>query len=100
MKLEWLYGTGPATTQELADEIEHEGLLSTVFFVRTGHPTVRCLWGVIDDMSRVNDVLIRDRELDKSTLETELPSSEDNDAFVGTPKEHCAEMVRRIRAIP
>ena len=108
MELHWDFGTGPATTQELADLVEKEGRLITGdFLTRSGQ---RCLWGVIGGYVKVAPetdkyFYIRTRRMaaaDWSVLVC-APinlSSANSDAFVGTPEERCDDAVCRLRAIP
>ena len=106
MKLNWASGHGPATTQRLADLVEKEGQLNTRRFV--GHDGRRCLWGVIEDwVFGDNEGPFRSIHPNRTladdcfnSLTTAGCGSMDNDGFKGTPKERCAEMVRRLREIP
>lgn len=98
MKLTWTLGTGPETTQELADEILREGRLCTGVFRSTAGR--RCLWGVIcgvDVRARVNRSLAYQ---DAWLLQVHQLDAIDNDAFKGTQQARCQEMARRMRAIP
>jgi len=102
MKLKWVEGTGPDTTQELADEIEVEG--------RLGHGHVsylgeRCLWGVIGDwpLSYSPETFCARRFLSPDSAQALVEFGLGvfaNVSFEGTPEERCAEMTRRLRAIP
>ena len=99
MKLNWVIGKGPATTQELADVVEKEGVLGRLYYADplTG---LRCIMGVIYDQAPGN---IRHRSLDLASwgaLHKNGLSVSENDLFEGTSKERCAEMVRRLREIP
>jgi len=103
MKLTWIHGVGPGTTQELADLVEQEGFLIKGEDVnRRGR---RCLWGVIEDahFDRVALETFIKRFLsstDIDTLGTYGLSASDNDDFPGNGRARCAEMVKRLRAIP
>ena len=97
MKLTWVRGTGPGTTQELADLVETEGrLLKGSFWCPEG----RCLWGIILDYTTYVSAERHLERFDSKALHALGLSSRDNDKFLGTPEEHCAEMVRRLRSIP
>jgi len=96
MQITWEFGTGPATTQELADLIEAEGRLVTGHFLGDDG---RCLWGVIYDYTVYAS---RVRRLDPQSydaLQRARLRAIDSDLFVGTPEQRCAEMVKRLRAI-
>ena len=98
MELKWAIGVGPATTGELADEVEAERRLYTDnLWSKDNH---RCLWGVIQDSEpyrRFKRDLVWDS---REQLHRNGLRGADNNSFVGTPEERCAEMVRRLRAIP
>ena len=99
MKLNWVIGKGPATTQELADVVEKEGVLGRLYYADplTG---LRCIMGVIHNHTPDNT---RHRSLDLASwgaLYKNGLSVSENDLFEGTSKKRCAEMVRRLRAIP
>jgi len=107
-QLYWMpeYEQGPATTQELADIVEAEGvLISDCWVTEAGQ---RCLWGVIDDYSlasvrsvftsfQFKRVLVTES---RKLLYTYKLSMGDSDSYIGTPQERCQEMVRRFRVIP
>ena len=104
MELTWKdgYKPGPATTQDLADEVEAEGQLGAHQFIsrKSGR---RCLWGTIGDCYLTSDGTFFHRQLSQASLnglQRLQLSTRENDAFIGTPEERCAEMVRRLRAIP
>ena len=105
MKLTWEKGTGPGTTQELADEVEREGALGTGSLV-TRNGLLRCLWGVIEDyrFDNVALIIVEGRRLSddnrKHLIDNARCSAAANDNVPGTVVERCAEMVRRLRAIP
>ena len=108
-RLYWKSGweQGPATTQELANVIEAEGaLISGLWVTGAGQ---RCLWGVINDhyLAHAENVLFRFQgcrriltEESRELLYDHNLSMKDSDSFLGSPKERCQEMVRRLRAIP
>jgi len=107
MELHWDFGTGPATTQELADLVEQEGRLITgVFMSRAGE---RCLWGVIEGYVKFAPetdkyFYIRSRGMtvaDQGILVSPPNnlSTDSSDAFTGTPEERCDDAVCRLRAI-
>ena len=104
MKLTWALGQGPATTQELADEVVAEGRLGVNRYITP--EGLRCLWGVINSFSWNKDSLceranrqLRAEEAFYLQLDAGC-SSTANDDFSGTLEERCTEMVRRLRAIP
>jgi len=94
---------GPATTQDLADEVETEGYLGRLRTI--DDRGVRCLWGVINDVTWDLDGGIDPKvcryltEESAQLLESNGLSSLDNDVFTGTPEERCQEMARRLRII-
>ena len=105
MKLIWARGVGPGTTQELADLVEQEGFLIKGQFIDRRRR--RCLWGVIDDahffdgfsfQAAAIERLLSDT--DRGILGTYGLAASDNDNFPGTGRARCAEMVKRLRAIP
>lgn len=99
MKLEWASGSGPATTQELAAEIEREGRLIRYEYSPADKPG-RCLLGVIYNSTPQN-LYNRDLTNDSfSLLYNYGISAEANDRFEGTAEERCLDTVRRLRAIP
>ena len=99
MKLDWGLGSGPETTQELADELEREKRLGVSAY--TDSTGLRCLWGFIGGWRHTfGDERRRLRPTSERSLWGMGLSTSDNDAFLGTPEERCREMVRRLRAIP
>jgi len=103
--LYWDKGTGPQTTQELADVVEQEGFLITMFLINSLGQ--RCLWGVIYGAARdwaSGDVIynysskVIASESFNLLIRNRL-SPDDNDQFDGSGEERCTEMVRRLRAI-
>ena len=96
MKLTWIHGNGPPTTQKLADEVEAEGKLYTGMFCT--HNGERCLWGVVEDRYPTGYRRVLTGESVEQLYLAEL-GIHNNDLFRGTPKERCAEMVRRLREI-
>ena len=101
----WDKGIGPQTTQELADVVEQEGFLTTLFLINSLGQ--RCLWGVIYEATRdraSGDVTYSHSDkviaLEAYNLLVQNGlSPDDNDQFDGSGEERCAEMVRRLRAI-
>lgn len=98
MNLIWIRGTGPSTTQELADEIElEEKLYIGNFNTPSGR---RCLWGVILGISSPSDHHRMLTVENRKVLRDSQLAVWDNDGFKGGPHKRCQEMVRRMRAIP
>ena len=99
MELIWARGdVGPATTQELADLVEKEGRLGIGGCRGTNE--LNCLWDVIN--SNVWPVVRLGRLLSPASCASLIEARcgvIDNDHFLGTPEERCAEFVRRLRAI-
>ena len=102
MKLNWIRGTGPATTQELADLVEQEGRLGKGSYVTKDG--CRCLWGVIEDHTVYSWPTFRKGRalsgVSYHSLSQFHCTTADNDGFLGTPEERCVEFVCRLRAIP
>ena len=96
MKLTWAYGSGPATTQELANIVEAEGRLITRAYISSEG---RCLWGIIRDSIQGNSARRSLNLRDSALLRSFRLSTVDNDYFIGTPEQRCVEMVKRLRAI-
>lgn len=95
--LVWAYGTGPATTQELADEVEREKRLGVFSLNVNG---LRSLWGVIYDI-RADARANVGRDLTEASMDLLHDNGVTiNDPYQGTPEERCVEMARRLRAIP
>lgn len=95
MELTWAWGKGPATTQELADEVEAEGRLITGSF---WCPEGRCLWGVIENYNQNGHT----RELTRASR-TQLIlaglGAISSDAFLGTPEARCVWVARKTRML-
>ena len=102
MNLKWSRGTGPTTTQELADAIEKEGRLGIGIYCDP--QGLRCLWGVINDWAfTVEDGYVHSRQLSLRNVRTLCEwglSTSGNDCQSGTPEERCAWAVQRLRSIP
>jgi len=98
MELTWIEGSGPGTTEELANLVESEGsLIRHLYVSRKG---LRCLWGVIEDWGFQGEYPTRRRRLSPACLDILLHSqltTDENDRFLGTPEELCVEMAQRIR---
>ena len=102
MKLTWADGSGPGTTQALADEIEREGKLYAGSYVTRDDR--RCLWGVINDWRMWDGNYARpDRHLSTESAaafhQLGLTTAENDNRF-GSPEARCKWAVEILRQVP
>ena len=98
-RLKWVYGTGPATTQELAAELFMGMVLNAA--------GPGSLWGIIDGVGGhtklVGNSLYSTRRLDSDSVSLLYSSGlapDDINAFRGSARERCQWAIAKLRAIP
>ena len=99
MKLHWVDGQGPATTQELAEAIRQEGRLGRGLLY---NPTtkLRCAWGGAEDagVSWKSERHLTPEDVSLLFRSHFTPWA--NDHFAGTPEELCEHMAQIVDRIP